>query len=125
MGRYKVAPAAAVTLEGFFGFITTLGAMPILHYFFSDRSPYFDVPRGWHRIIEHRQIWGTSIAIMFSIGLFNLFGLSMTNRVSATARSTIDTLRTLGIWVVSLLLRWETLTFPFSLLQMAGFAMLV
>ena len=116
---------AAVSLEGFFGMLTTLIAMPILHIFLRARSPYFDVPRGWHQIISTPTVLGTCIAIMFSIGAFNFFGLSVTSRVSATTRSTIDTCRTLGIWVVSLGLGWERLVFPFSLLQVTGFAMLV
>lgn len=52
---------------------------------------------------------------------FNFFGLSVTRTVSATSRSTIDTCRTLFIWVVSLGLGWES----FKWLQIAGFAMLV
>lgn len=45
----------------------------------------------------------------------------MTRTVSATSRSTIDTCRTLFIWVVSLGLGWET----FKWLQVLGFALLV
>jgi hypothetical protein len=52
---------------------------------------------------------------------FNFFGLSVTRTVSATSRSTIDTCRTLFIWVVSLGLGWET----FKWLQVLGFALLV
>lgn len=52
---------------------------------------------------------------------FNFFGLSVTRTVSATSRSTIDTSRTLFIWIVSLGLGWET----FKWLQVAGFALLV
>lgn len=52
---------------------------------------------------------------------FNFFGLSVTRQISATARSTIDTCRTLFIWLVSLGLGWET----FKWLQVAGFVLLV
>jgi hypothetical protein len=52
---------------------------------------------------------------------FNFFGLSVTRSVSATARSTIDTCRTLFIWIVSLGLGWER----FKWLQVLGFAILV
>ena len=45
----------------------------------------------------------------------------MTRTVSATSRSTIDTCRTLFIWIVSLGLGWET----FKGLQIVGFALLV
>jgi hypothetical protein len=52
---------------------------------------------------------------------FNFFGLSVTHTVSATSRSTIDTCRTLFIWIVSLGLGWES----FKWLQVAGFGLLV
>lgn len=52
---------------------------------------------------------------------FNFFGLSVTRSVSATSRSTIDTSRTLFIWLVSLGLGWES----FKWLQVVGFALLV
>lgn len=52
---------------------------------------------------------------------FNFFGLSVTRTVSATSRSTIDTCRTLFIWLVSLGLGWES----FKWLQVVGFALLV
>jgi preprotein translocase subunit SecF len=45
----------------------------------------------------------------------------VTRSVSATARSTIDTCRTLFIWMVSLGLGWES----FKWLQVVGFALLV
>lgn len=125
MTRYKTEPLAAVTLEGFFGLTTTLIAMPFLHYFFSDRSPYFDMPLGWSQIVHSPAVLWLCFAICLSIGAFNYFGLSVTSRVSATTRSTIDTCRTLGIWIVSLGVGWEKLVFPISLLQVAGFAMLV
>jgi hypothetical protein len=114
----------AVTLEGMFGGLTTLTAMPILHVLFSKKSPFFDMPRGWHQIISTPAVMWASLAIALSIGAFNYFGLSVTSRVSATTRSTIDTCRTLGIWIVSLLIGWEHLG-PYSLLQIAGFGMLV
>jgi hypothetical protein len=52
---------------------------------------------------------------------FNFFGLSVTRRLSATPRATIDTCRTLFIWLVSLGLGWET----FKWLQVLGFVLLV
>lgn len=125
MAHYSIEPLAAVTLEGMFGGLTTLLGMPVLHALFHKRSPYFDVPRGWHQIVNNPPVMWASVAIALSIGAFNFFGLSVTSRVSATTRSTIDTCRTLGIWIVSLLLGWEQLRWPWSLLQLAGFGLLV
>ncbi|TXT15979.1 hypothetical protein VHUM_00482 [Vanrija humicola] len=125
MAVYSVEPLVAVTLEGFFGGLTTLAAMPFLHIAFHTKSPFFDVPRGWHQIVNNPPVLWVALAIACSIGAFNFFGLSVTSRVSATTRSTIDTCRTLGIWIVALFLGWERLLFPYSLLQLVGFGLLV
>lgn len=125
MTHYTIDPLAAVSLEGMWGGLTTLGAMPVLHVLFAKKNAYFDVPRGWAQIINNPPVIYASMMIALSIGAFNYFGLSVTSRVSATTRSTIDTCRTLGIWIVSLAIGWEMLVWPFSLLQVAGFALLV
>jgi hypothetical protein len=124
MARYSVAPLVAVGYEGLFGAISILLAMPLLAQF-ADRSSFFDLPRGWHQMIDNPPVLYSGIAIAISISLFNYFGLSVTRHVSATSRSLTDTCRTLSIWVISLALGWETLLFPISLLQVLGFSLLV
>lgn len=62
-----------------------------------------------------------AIGICFSISLFNWCGLAVTQSISATSRSTIDTCRTLFIWITSLALGWET----FSWIQVIGFVVLI
>ena len=104
---------------------TTLIGIPILHFYLSDTSPYFDISRGWHQIVSNPTLIITSLTIMVGLGAFNFFALSMTARASATTRTTIDMCRPLCIWLISLSLRWESLVWPASLLQVAGFAMLV
>ena len=123
--RYAVEPLKMVGWEGIFGFIVTLIAMVVLHFVRgrteAGRNGYFDAVEGWRQITHYRQIAISSILIMISIGGFNFFGLSVTRSVSATSRSTIDTCRTLFIWIVSLALHWET----FKWLQIVGFVLLV
>ncbi|KAI8584604.1 hypothetical protein K450DRAFT_217090 [Umbelopsis ramanniana AG] len=121
MSRYHVKPLRAVGLEGSFGLVSVLAGMPILYAIYGNSRPFFDMPRGWHQITANPAVWGTGIAIAFSIAFFNFFGLSITTTVSATARSTIDTCRTLFIWMVSLYLGWER----FSWVQVIGFVILV
>ena len=129
MSRYSVEPLLAVGYEGVFGTLTTLVAMPLLHYFIGrtpeGRGGYFDMSAGFYQIVRDPVVFGTSIAICFTIAFFNFFGLSVTRNVSATARSTIDTCRTLGIWIVSLALGWETLKLTSGSLQVLGFVLLV
>ena len=64
-------------------------------------------------------VW--SILICFSIASFNAFGVSVTKNASSAQRSTIDTSRTVLIWVVQLILGAE----HFDWLQLVGFILLV
>jgi drug/metabolite transporter (DMT)-like permease len=93
LSRYHVTPLKAVGLEGSFGMVSVLGALPILHVLFRDQSTYFDMVQGFHDFFDHPGVWQTGIAISLSIAFFNWFGLSITHTVSATARSTIDASR--------------------------------
>ena len=123
--NYALEPLKVVGWEGIFGFIVTVIGMIVLHLAVgrTDKGHYgyFDMVEGWREITHYRAVAVSSILIMISIGGFNFFGLSVTRSVSATARSTIDTCRTLFIWIVSLGLGWET----FKWLQILGFVLLV
>ncbi|KAK2843944.1 hypothetical protein FQN49_005922 [Arthroderma sp. PD_2] len=123
--NYAMHPLKVVGWEGIFGFLVTALAMVILHFTIgiseSGKFGYFDAAEGWRNMTTNKAVAITSIFIMISIGGFNFFGLSVTRSLSATSRSTIDTSRTLFIWLVSLGLGWET----FKWLQVLGFAMLV
>ncbi|KAJ1913018.1 hypothetical protein IWQ60_009397 [Tieghemiomyces parasiticus] len=123
MLRYHVVPMRAVGLEGIFGFVTTAVGIPLLHLAVGRSHPggYFDMVNGFYEVINNPGVWSTSIAIMFSIAFFNWFGLSVTRTISATSRSTIDTCRTLFIWMSSLALGWE----HFQPLQVLGFLVLI
>jgi len=125
MEKYSLEPLKAVGWEGIWGFVVTVIGMVILHFAYgrtaAGRGGYFDAEEGLWQMTHFRSIGISSILIMISIGGFNFFGLSVTRTVSATSRSTIDTCRTLFIWIVSLGLGWET----FKWLQVVGFALLV
>ncbi|KAF2275433.1 uncharacterized protein EI97DRAFT_420457 [Westerdykella ornata] len=119
MEKYAMEPIKVVGWEGIFGFLVTAVAMVVLHLAIG--TGYFNAREGLRQMVQHRAIAVSSVLIMISIGGFNFFGLSVTRSVSATSRSTIDTCRTLFIWIVSLGLGWET----FKWLQVLGFALLV
>ncbi|KAB5570524.1 hypothetical protein GE09DRAFT_1055351 [Coniochaeta sp. 2T2.1] len=123
--KSEIEPIVVVGWEGLFGFVVTVLGMVVLYLAVgrteSGRYGPFDMVEGWRQITSNRAMALSSLAIMVSIGGFNFFGLSVTRSVSATSRSTIDTCRTLFIWIVSLGLGWET----FKWLQVVGFALLV
>jgi drug/metabolite transporter (DMT)-like permease len=141
--KYALEPLKVVGWEGLFGFSVTVLGMIIMHLAVgrtdAGQYGYFDLVEAWREVTEYRAIGISSLLIMISIGYmihsflpfpfrsltpysgFNFFGLSVTRNVSATARSTIDTCRTLFIWIVSLFLGWES----FKWLQVLGFVLLV
>ncbi|KAJ1912565.1 hypothetical protein H4219_005550 [Mycoemilia scoparia] len=123
MRSYSLTPIKAVGLEGIYGLTTVSVAIPILHVLIGRSHPggFFDAWNGIHEITNTYGVWSTAIWVMLSIAFFNWFGLSVTRTVSATSRSTIDTCRTLFIWMVSLYLGWET----FQWLQVVGFLILI
>ena len=125
MERYSLSPLTVVGWEGTFGLLLTLVGMLAAHHAYgrtpAGRGGYLDAAAGWRQLTTHRGLAVTSALIMVNIGGFNFFGLSVTRGVSATSRSTIDTCRTLFIWVISLGLGWES----FKWLQVLGFAALV
>jgi len=125
LAKYSINPTLTVAWEGTFGFLITILGMIVLHLTIgrteAGRHHYFDAVEGWHQFTHNPAIFSSSLLIMLSIGGFNFFGLSVTRIISATSRSTIDTCRTLFIWIVSLGLGWET----FKWLQVVGFVLLV
>ncbi|KAI8922934.1 hypothetical protein BC831DRAFT_473599 [Entophlyctis helioformis] len=124
MARYEVPAIKAVGLEGLFGLICVGVGMPILHYTIGIHGApgnFFDMYGGYRQVVDNPQVLWAGVGIIFSIAFFNWFGLSVTRSISATSRSTIDTCRTLFIWVVSLALQWES----FKWLQVVGFAVLI
>ncbi|MBW0523825.1 hypothetical protein O181_063540 [Austropuccinia psidii MF-1] len=125
MTKYEIPPLEAVGLEGVFGLLTTLIAIPILHIFIgsspSNRGGYFDATTALDQIVSNPALLLSSVAIAISIALFNFCGLAVTKTISATVRSVIDTCRSIGIWGFSLIIGWET----FNSLQLIGFIVLV
>jgi hypothetical protein len=70
---------------------------------------------------EYPILIGQSLGIIVSIGCFNATGVAITKYASAAQRSTVDTSRTLIIWVVSIMIGWEN----FYWQELIGFLLLV
>ncbi|CEP22532.1 unnamed protein product [Cyberlindnera jadinii] len=121
VGRWTVEPLTLVGYEGSFGGSLTLLAM-VAGYATVGKGTKgpFDVVNSFHEFWSNANILYSSIAIMISIGMFNFIGITLTSKMSATARSTIDTCRTALVWVVSLVLGWESFVFA----QLLGFVLL-
>ena len=86
MEKYSITPLYAVGLEGLFGATTIIILMPVMTAWAS-RSTFFDLPRGWHQMVDNPTVLWSGIVIALSIAFFNFFGLSVTRHVSASSRS--------------------------------------
>lgn len=124
----SLTPMRLVYTEGFFGTTILVSALVVLHFAFlaaqSDaafaHSP-FNLVQSYHDTFALRAVVVSSLLVMVCIATFNLCGLSLTSLLSAAARSTIDNCRTLLVWVVAMVLGWES----FSVIQLSGFAVMV
>ncbi|CCG23547.1 hypothetical protein CORT_0D07140 [Candida orthopsilosis Co 90-125] len=129
LAKQPIIPLQLVYIEGFFGATTITLFMVVLNFISKSiqspeefaRSP-FNIVEAFSQVFGNRTVLVTSLLIMASIASFNFCGLSITHRISATARSTVDTCRTLIVWLFAVVvMQWER----FKFLQMTGFAILV
>lgn len=70
---------------------------------------------------DNKKLIAMSVGIICSISCFNATGVAITKHASAAQRSTVDTCRTLLIWVMSVAFLGE----EFLPLELVGFALLV
>lgn len=128
LSYYLFMPMQLVYTEGFFGVTILVAALIILNFaagLIEDPAAFKESPFNLSQSIKETfsswNILGTSLLIMVCISAFNFCGISLTHLLSATARSTVDSCRTLLVWVIAMLMGWET----FKPLQALGFAILL
>eukprot|EP00929_Paragymnodinium_shiwhaense_P097608 TRINITY_DN59244_c0_g1_i1.p1 TRINITY_DN59244_c0_g1~~TRINITY_DN59244_c0_g1_i1.p1 ORF type:complete len:467 (-),score=47.17 TRINITY_DN59244_c0_g1_i1:340-1674(-) len=135
MHGHKVPAKKTVGLEGLWGVIFQ-GLLLIAFMYIpgSDNGVIEALPES---IVMYTSWPGCSplivltVTYMISIASYNLFGLNITNSISAVTRCLVDSCRTLSVWLVSLILfysgnehygePWK----PHSWLQLVGFIFLV
>ncbi|KZS20071.1 Solute carrier family 35 member F6 [Daphnia magna] len=126
--KHNVPALQAVGWEGIFGFVT-LSLLLIPMYFLRVGPPFSSNPRmvledaldGFTQMKNNPMIILAMSGTVISIAFFNFAGVSVTKELSATTRMVLDSVRTLVIWSVSLLLQWQQFYWP----QIIGFALLV
>lgn len=123
--KYSMAPLNVVLWEGVFGTSASLfGSLFIANVLMGKEAvqgSMFNLSEGFDEMFSTKTVLISSFIILFMMSTFNVTGMTVTRVISATSRSTIDTSRTVGIWLVSLLIGWES----FKFLQLAGFLLLV
>jgi len=122
MSKFPSAPLKVVGLEGIFGCII-LSCLLVPMYFICFIQadgvgyPIESVPDALTQASNNIIIPTAIIGNAFSIAMFNFFGISVTQQMSAAHRMVLDSVRTLVVWSVSLILGWE----QFHPLQLLGF----
>lgn len=118
----------AVGWEGFFGFfVLSLLLFPM--YFIQVPPKFSNNPRGvmedaidaFYMIMNNKHLLIPIGGTIVSIAFFNFAGISVTKEMSATTRMVLDSVRTMVIWAVSLLIGWQ----KFHYLQVIGFINLI
>ncbi|XP_044260608.1 solute carrier family 35 member F6 [Tribolium madens] len=123
-----IPPLQAIGWEGLFGF-TVLGLLQIPFYYIKAGPPFTNNPHGTledaiDALIQIGHSWQLMFAILgtiFSIAFFNFAGISVTKEISATTRMVLDSVRTIIIWIVSLMFMHQ----KFHWLQLLGFVALL
>ena len=126
MSDCYVRPIEGVGLEGMFGIAIYLVVLPIVSVIpvdDVDLAPFGtleSVPIAIFQICNNGLCLFYTLLAILSLAFFNFFGVTVTKEASATARSTIDTFRTVAIWAFSLAFGWEPFIWP----QIFGFLFL-
>lgn len=120
LGGYYLDPLFIVGLEGMWGCLIYAIILPIFQQvkdcdsamcqygYLEDSLLAFQQMRDYPILIVQ------SVGIILSISCFNACGVAITKYASASQRSTIDTCRTLLIWLISLALKQEKFDVPLS-----------
>lgn len=121
LGNYYLNPMKVVGWEGIWGvcfYVVFLVIAQIIPKFTpSGLFPYGKVEDSFAALREmfSTNLWIFFLAVctIFSIASFNSFGLSVTKFASAAQRSTIDTSRTVFIWLFCLLMPSDKVSQPY------------
>ena len=127
---YYLHPLKIIGWEGFWGCFIYVILLIILQFIpcnDDDICPYGsveDTPQAFYEFGQNNLIWAFAVGTSLSIAFFNAFGVAITKYASAAQRSTIDTCRTLIIWIFFIFLKGPAHE-RFIWLQLVGFVMLV
>lgn len=112
LSKYDIPPLYCVGMEGLWG--CGIGVVLLMVLTPTGIEHTFDAI---YQVNHSHFLFLTVFASIISIAFFNWSGITVTKESSCIARATIDTSRTIVIWVVELALMWS----HFSWTQLGGF----
>lgn len=125
--KHNVPSLLAVGWEGVFGFtimtilLVPFNWIPAGMFSTNPRGVLEDIPDAFIQLSNNPVIVAPLLGNIISIAFFNFAGISVTKELSATTRMVLDSVRTLVIWIVSLVAGMQ----KFQYLQPIGFGVLV
>ena len=132
LGDYYLDPLKVVGWEGVWGVLMHVVLLPIFQFIpchIDDLCPYGvleDTNRAFQDYGSNGILILLSVCACFCIAGFNGFGVTVTKNASSAQRSTIDTSRTVLIWLFFLLVPiYHSYLEKFKWLQLVGFFFLV
>jgi drug/metabolite transporter (DMT)-like permease len=135
-----VAPLMVVGWEGVWGVLYFCILLPIVYFLPGEEGNglHEDSLDTWHMLMHSLPSWAIPTVLIangLSLLLYNVTGMFVTNDIGAVARTVLESLRTLFVWLADLLLFYihlpeglGKLGEPWnksSYIQLAGFAVLV
>ncbi|KRX00227.1 hypothetical protein PPERSA_10726 [Pseudocohnilembus persalinus] len=143
--KYYLHPFQLVGWEGIWGFsIYMVVFMPFLQFlhcgldmqncvFSKDGNPNFErVQQYFIEMVQSPLLFIMCVLGVFSISAFNVIGVSVTKYISSLTRSVVDQVRTILIWVFSIIITvtnccgvWENTNLGPILFELVGFCILL
>jgi drug/metabolite transporter (DMT)-like permease len=114
MSKYHVEPLFCVGMEGFFGILICTALLLGFHYLLPG---YQNTPGHFYQLSQSSALIWSVIGSFIAVAVFNYSGATITQKASATARTTIQLSSTITIWMVELAVGWA----KFNALQLFGF----
>jgi len=131
LGDADCSPTLLVGLEGMWGCLFMSVVLPLLQTHALPFGVYENTGETFF-MLEHSWILtGMVVLVTCSIFVYNICGVTITSIASAVHHTFLDASRTILIWVVAVALHsvdpsyGEGLVYPWSLVQLGGFVMLV
>lgn len=132
LGDYYLDPLKVVGLEGVWGVLMYAILLPIFNFIPCDveglcnNGVLEDTLAAFRDFGSNPILIVLSIGVCFCIAIFNAFGVTVTKNASAAQRSTIDTSRTVLIWIFFMAVPiYSKRLEHFKVLQLFGFIFLV
>ncbi|CAL6079536.1 Transmembrane_domain-containing protein [Hexamita inflata] len=121
----EIPPLLGMANEGLWGCVEMAIALPILCRIDDpfDHGKMEDVKGWWYQLMHSNQLLGLQIGYMCVTMLNNLSGFATTKNASASVRTTFTCIRPLIIWMISMIVSWETLDKVGTPLKITGFAL--